>query len=279
MEKQNGLCYYSNLPMKYDEKEWMLSLERLNSSLGYIKDNIVFCCAELNIRIQWSHTKIDELLNILGNSIEDNTMNFKLVKTTRKKAESIEKTIINGDEYYKCNHCHEIKPIIDFHIIISNGCKICQHKRKTIYNAKPRGGMLQLFNTAKKSTEDRNKTQNNKRTNEFDIDFDYLVEIFNNQEGLCVISGIPMKFGNCEEINWTCSLERIDPLIGYIKGNVCFICVEFQTPDYTSMYKEKQTGSSAWTKDKFKIFIDSVRTHKNNDTFVSEKNVCIIQDE
>ena len=278
MEKQNGLCYYSYLPMKYDEKQWMMSLERLNSSLGYIKDNIVFCCAELNIQVQWSHVKINELLNILDNTIEDNTIHFKLVKTTRKKAESIEKNIINGDEYYNCNHCHEIKSIIDFNTKISNGCKLCQNKKDTVYNATPRGGMLHLFNTAKLSTERRNKTQNDKRTNEFDIDFDYLVEIFNSQKGLCAISGIPMKFGNCEEINWTCSLERINPLLGYIKGNICFICYEFNTPDYTSMYKEKQTGSGAWTKEKFKIFIYSVRAHKNR--LVPEpKNVCVIQDE
>jgi len=258
-EKQCGLCYYSHLPMKYDKKVWMVSLERLDNSIGYIKDNIVLCCAEFNGRVHWSKIKIDELLKILNNPIRDNIINFDLIKKSQKKHEFINKIIINNIEYYDCNYCNELKLRDDFNKSINNGCKKCIREYKIKYLSSPRGCMIQLLSSAKSSTKRRNKTNNDKRVNDFDISFDYLVEVFNNQKGLCKVSGIPMTFGNCEVVNWKISLERINPLLGYIKGNICFICCEWNTSDQSIMYKEKQEGSSSWSPEKFKIFIDNVR--------------------
>jgi hypothetical protein len=53
-KKQNGLCFYSGIPMeigvhdKRDKENNGLSLDRINSDIGYKKGNIVLCCAFIN---------------------------------------------------------------------------------------------------------------------------------------------------------------------------------------------------------------------------------------
>lgn len=63
--KQNGLCYYSRIPMNfgsYKEIPWTISAERLNNSIGYTKENVVLVCWEFNVpHIQWSKEKIQQL--------------------------------------------------------------------------------------------------------------------------------------------------------------------------------------------------------------------------
>jgi hypothetical protein len=59
----------------------------------------------------------------------------------------------------------------------------------------------------------------------FDLDREYLVTLWNNQNGLCAVSGIKMqtKSGTREDKNpYRASLDRIDNNLGYIKGNVRF---------------------------------------------------------
>ena len=100
-----------------------------------------------------------------------------------------------------------------------------------------------------------------KRDTTMDIDFDFLVKLFNDQDGLCAYSGLPFQFNNKE--NWRPSLERIDVYKGYVKTNVCLICIEFQSQDFSVVKKERPDDSTGWTKDKFKLFKDSV-TKKYN---------------
>lgn len=49
-EKQNGLCYYSGTEMIFDGsgKPESVSIDRIDSSSGYIPDNVVLCCAYIN---------------------------------------------------------------------------------------------------------------------------------------------------------------------------------------------------------------------------------------
>ena len=67
-----------------------------------------------------------------------------------------------------------------------------------------------------------------------------------------------MTFGSNK--NWTCSTERIDPLQGYIKSNICFIIKELNTADYTSIAVNKDaiTGSGAWSKVKIELLKDHI---------------------
>ena len=44
-EKQRGRCYYLNIPMSY-EGDWQVSVERIDNSKGYTKDNVVLATLE-----------------------------------------------------------------------------------------------------------------------------------------------------------------------------------------------------------------------------------------
>ena len=51
LRNQYGRCAYSNIKMNYgskDEKDWVCSLERIDVTRGYVKDNICLICAEFN---------------------------------------------------------------------------------------------------------------------------------------------------------------------------------------------------------------------------------------
>lgn len=54
-EQQEGLCYYSGLPMERTNRgagcpaTQAVSIDRIDSSLGYIAGNIVLCCSSVNI--------------------------------------------------------------------------------------------------------------------------------------------------------------------------------------------------------------------------------------
>lgn len=56
--KQNGLCYYSKIPMSLKScSDWQMSLDRINDNIGYTKENSVLCCLEMNHRTKWTHKK------------------------------------------------------------------------------------------------------------------------------------------------------------------------------------------------------------------------------
>ena len=66
--EQGGRCYYSGVPLAFLERltHWRWSLERLDTSLGYVKGNVVLVACEFNVRsrnryAQWSRAKAEEI--------------------------------------------------------------------------------------------------------------------------------------------------------------------------------------------------------------------------
>jgi len=55
-----------------------------------------------------------------------------------------------------------------------------------------------------------------------DLDADYLYELFKKQKGLCALSDVHMKLET--NVITTLSLDKIDPSLGYVKGNVQWLC-------------------------------------------------------
>jgi hypothetical protein len=248
--KQNGKCYYSNIPMNYNKYEWKVSIERLNPKLGYIKDNVVLCCTEFNGSCQWSLDKIDEMLEILNKNIESVKTDFKPI--TKTKYCKSDKLIIYDIKYFKCDICREFKA--EDHFNKNNTCKNCIHKIKY-----PNNKITKLYNSACGSSKHRG-IKNIERSI-IDIDIPFLIELYNKQNGLCAYSGLPLKFGSCKHSNWVVSLERINVHKGYIKDNVCLICYEFNTFDKT-IITGKKYGCSGWNQFKFQYFLAHIQHKK-----------------
>lgn len=62
------------------------------------------------------------------------------------------------------------------------------------------------------------------RNHNYDVDITYLYDLWNNQEGKCVYTGISMSLPDGKRgTMFTASLDRIDSSLGYVKGNVQFI--------------------------------------------------------
>jgi hypothetical protein len=58
---------------------------------------------------------------------------------------------------------------------------------------------------------------------EFNLDLEYLSNLFEKQKGKCALSGLDLEFGTTKLIKTTASLDRIDSKVGYIKGNVQWV--------------------------------------------------------
>eukprot|EP01083_Nonionella_stella_P060043 157022_1 len=61
----------------------------------------------------------------------------------------------------------------------------------------------------------------------YDLSKEYLEYLWQSQNGLCTLSGIPMV--HKANSDWKCSLERLNNNLGYFQGNVSLICQEFNT--------------------------------------------------
>jgi len=248
-ENQKGLCYYSKLPMNFDKNSWKCSLERLDPIFGYIKHNIALCCIEFNSCSQWSNYKINEMVLILNKNIDNNYVDFNNYKKQLKKQVKIKLTILNGENYYNCSFCGLVKQRDQFNKRINRGCIECFNEYYKKLSKCPRYKLQKILSHA--------KLRANKKGMNFDLDFDYLVSLFNNQRGLCAYSNLPLTFGSYFDINWVISLERIDTLIGYTKNNVCLICIEFNTMD-NSILGIDDSKIIGWNKDKFNKFYQNI---------------------
>lgn len=190
---QNQKCYISGMEMHYDKRKWQVSLERLDTTKGYTKENTALCCLEFNNQAQWSHEKVDDMI-----------MNIELSE--------------------------KIKPISP--AAISN-------KTSDMYFH-----LTRLLDRCVIKSEEKN------RLGSSDLTIDSLIELFKKQNGKCAYSNIPLRCGTSQN-SWIASLNRINPLVGYIKSNVCLTCLEFNTIDHTSTYSDiREDESSGWSKEK-----------------------------
>jgi hypothetical protein len=79
-----------------------------------------------------------------------------------------------------------------------------------------------------------NSRQNNKKRNvrgrdhDHDIDAPFMIDLFTKQGGRCALSGIVMVHKRMS--HWQASIDRIDNDLGYVRGNVRWVCLEFNGP-------------------------------------------------
>lgn len=252
-KKQDGLCYYSKLPMSL-YGTWKMSLERIDSSRGYHIDNIVLCCLEFNTPTHWSHERIQFMINLIdsGNIQRKPHETFERAKPIKATRDEIEKNkenkedndkeikkgqwhnrnqIIDGIKHYYCSTCQVFKPIGCMVSGKTHLCKPCANaKSRAFFNNTVQGAIRKLYKNSKNSTKTRAKAQNPYRDPPPDnINELFLQKLYNDQGGLCAISGMPLETN--KESPWKMSLDRIDTFRGYMKDNVRLICRLFQAMD------------------------------------------------
>ena len=57
----------------------------------------------------------------------------------------------------------------------------------------------------------------------YDLDIEYLKDVYTKQKGYCAISGLPMTY-TYENPDLCISIDRIDNKIGYLKTNIRLVC-------------------------------------------------------
>jgi secreted Zn-dependent insulinase-like peptidase len=60
---------------------------------------------------------------------------------------------------------------------------------------------------------------------EVTITVDYLMDIFEKQQGKCALSGVEMTWHKGKILPTSISIDRIDNSKGYVEGNVRLVCV------------------------------------------------------
>jgi hypothetical protein len=107
---------------------------------------------------------------------------------------------------------------------VRNSCIECEKQAKKNYYENLVQNNLPL--SANKSIESwirkvlYKASQRNKILN---IDIDYLLEMYQNQNGKCSISGEELTFHK-NNLSTNLSIDRIDSSKGYIKGNIQLVC-------------------------------------------------------
>lgn len=279
--RQNGKCFYSGISMSTKKNsDWMCSIERVDSQKGYVHDNVVLVCYEFNGMIQWSTSKVvsvkERLLSppcsifdtVVKDLLSDGHPNHKceiiFVHGNNKgkrccdvheQCNNVRHRKIRQNEGIKCSLCNVIKPRDQYRKKISSGCTDCCSRfsdKYQKYTCTPKGRLYRTLYHAREHTLMRNSK--NRQKTECTLTHDDLVELLVSQRGKCFYSGIEMTYGMAKTDDWVISLERINPIRGYSKDNICFICAEFNGMDHTAKSKYFNGGSGAWSKSKFKVF-------------------------
>ena len=73
----------------------------------------------------------------------------------------------------------------------------------------------------------RIKNRKRDRGREVDVDKEYLKEVFEQQKGVCIYSGVALEHSSKGKSNslTTASVDRIDSSKGYVKGNIQFTSI------------------------------------------------------
>lgn len=121
----------------------------------------------------------------------------------------------------KCVVCKEMKPIEDFNFYKSQTCYCFSCKESYGQRTKERirnrkfGTIERMLYNRVKDTKQRKKWENN-------LTPSYLLEIYHKQKGNCFYSGIKMITDRSDL--YALSIDRIDSMKGYIKGNIVLCC-------------------------------------------------------
>lgn len=153
----------------------------------------------------------------------------------------------------KCNRCGQTKPVEEFRKVRrpqgyvpgcyckecdKDRCRVWEEKNKERrldyhrrYSADPVNRPRKLANAKRSRTRTPRRVIQTiliqalkRRPADDPIALDELMAMWDANEGRCALSGIKMTWGQGRVLATSISLDRIDPDIGYAKGNVRLVC-------------------------------------------------------
>lgn len=153
-------------------------------------------------------------------------------KEKRNRSRPVYEEIIKAG-VQECKFCHIVKPLDNFYAngCFSDGlkryrarCKDCillvsKEKQPETYKDKIRKKHASYKNYISTLLNHCSKRKNK----EYNLDIQYLLDIYERQKGLCNISGCLMTYEHGAKTT-NISIDRIDNNKGYVKGNVHLVC-------------------------------------------------------
>lgn len=95
-------------------------------------------------------------------------------------------------------------------------CYKCEHLRKVAYRSKnPKAYLTRLFTALRSSRTKQGKYP-------FEVTREYVLSLWETQQGRCAITGVELTYDSADKDkkNSNMSIDRIDPVVGYVEGNV-----------------------------------------------------------
>jgi len=152
-------------------------------------------------------------------------------KVRKNKSRPVHENIIKENSQV-CSRCKNKKPLNEFY---KNGCfddgiakyrAICKccilASRVTEHKLTYSDKIIRKHSSCKNYISTL-LNHTSKRKKEFNIDIQYLLDIYERQNGICNISGIKMTHIH-GSVSTNISIDRIDSDLGYIKGNIQLVC-------------------------------------------------------
>ena len=265
--EQGGLCAYSGIPMEMlrPNSHWRLSIERIDTSRGYLKGNCCLIAAEFNSAVQckdgphsgsaqWSKQKVQEVLHARTEQVhlqrlQEGTAVARL-RPGRSRTKYTGFRGPDGEGKWRCGCCgiwknkeHFFKQVASDNGL-SHHCKECNWSRKAIWLQTMRGHALTQLCTA------RHRVAKRTYTGTFNLELNDILSMLWTQGGRCYYSGVPLHCA-AGPADWVWSIERLDNSVTYSKENCVLIAQEFQTSDH-SRNKAKHTvfGTAQWSRRK-----------------------------
>ena len=262
--EQGGLCAYSGIPMEMlrPNSHWRISVERIDTSQGYLKGNCCLIAAEFNSSVsrkadphsgsaQWSKQKVQDVLHARTGQVhlqrlQEGTVIARL-GTGRSRTKYTGFRGPDCDGKWRCGCCGIWKDNMQLFKRVSSGnglsytCKECSWNGKSRWRQTMRGHALSQLSNA------RNRAANR---GTFRLEIDDILNMLWTQGGRCYYSGVPLHCA-AGPADWVWSIERLDNSVTYTKQNCVLIAREFQTPDYSrNTAKNPVFGTAQWSQRK-----------------------------
>lgn len=164
------------------------------------------------------------------NKVHNNDIFHKTCKTCERESRR-DSEWQNGK--LLCHKCKEFKDEVEFtqnntkNVLRNyrkNVCRDCDKKRQIELEQNLRADQKLLRCLRFRFLGARDRTKRNNL--DFNLDLDYVVNLWYRQNGLCALSGIPMTFElKMGRVPTNVSIDRISPNLGYIKENIQLVCM------------------------------------------------------